>query len=90
MMDNLVHDCYVAAGGVLGGSALQAMLPDVPVCYHIGSFVGRAVGGIVYKFSPYARLRQRAIDHEYPSARLSLAEQRQICGGSTASGWKSV
>ena len=65
MMDNLVHDCYVAAGGVLGGSALQTMLPMFPFAYHIGSFVGRAVGGIVYKFSPYARLRQRAIDHEY-------------------------
>ncbi len=65
MMDNLVHDCYVAAGGVLGGSALQAMLPTFPFAYHIGSFVGCAVGGIVYKFSPYSRLRQRAIDHEY-------------------------
>ncbi len=65
MMDDLVHDCYVAAGGVAGGSALQALLPAFPFAYHIGSFVGRAVGGIVYKFSPYARLRQRAIDHEY-------------------------
>lgn len=65
MMDNLVHDCYVSAGGVMGGSALQALLPTFPFAYHIGSFVGRALGGIAYKFSPYARLRQRAIDHEY-------------------------
>lgn len=49
MADELVKESFVASVSLMSGTAVQAILPELPVVgFMLGSFVGSAAGGLIY------------------------------------------